>query len=270
MGEHSNIEWTEHTFNPWWGCSEVSPGCDHCYARRLAQRVHPKLELWGPKSVRLTFEPRHWNEPLGWNRKAENAGRRDRVFCLSMGDLFDNQVDLDEERAELWYLIHKTPSLDWLLLTKRIGNVERMVPASWLKGHWPKHVRLGVSIVNQPEADRDLPRLVALPCPNFVSMEPLLAAVDLSNWLAIEPDRDWSWRPKSKFGEKPLIDWVIVGGESGPGARPMHPDWARSIRDQCAAAGVPFLMKQMGGVQDKRGGLHDLPEDLRVREFPHA
>jgi protein gp37 len=246
MAENSGIEWTDHTFNPWWGCSEVSPGCDHCYARTLAKRLHPDLDLWGPKSQRLMFEPRHWNEPLGWNRKAEKAGRRDRVFCASMADVFDNQVDLDDERADLWTLMHKTPHLDWLLLTKRVANVARMVPPSWMKGHWPKHVRLGISVVNQTEADRDIPKLTDLPSSNFLSLEPLLDPVDLRDWLAIEPDRNWSWRRKSKFFEDPSIDWVIVGGESGPGARPMHPDWVRNLRDQCQAAGVPFLFKQWG------------------------
>jgi protein gp37 len=269
--EHSKIEWTEHTFNPWWGCSEVGPGCDNCYARTLAERLHPDLTLWGPKSQRLTFEPRHWNGPLGWNRKAEKAGRRDRVFCLSMGDLFDNQVDLDEERAELWTLIHKTPNLDWLLLTKRIGNVERMVPRSWMTGHWPRYAWLGISVVNQEEADRDIPKLLALPARvRFLSMEPLLEAVDLRDWLAIEPDRGSGWRPKSKFGESPEIDWVIVGGESGPKARPMHPDWARSLRDQCQAAGVPFLFKQWGewlGALQSGDADHD-PIELNASNEP--
>ena len=246
VAQNSGIEWTDHTFNPWWGCSEVSPGCDHCYARTLAKRLHPNLELWGPKSQRLLFPPKHWNEPLGWNRKAEKVGRRDRVFCASMADVFDNQVDLDEERAELWTLIHKTPGLDWLLLTKRVANVARMVPVSWMNGHWPKYVRLGISVVNQSEADRDIDKLVQLPCRNFLSLEPLLGDLDLSSWLAIEPDRNWSWRVKTKFFEDPQIDWVIVGGESGSGARPMNPRWARDLRDQCVAAAVPFMFKQWG------------------------
>jgi protein gp37 len=235
MAENSAIEWTHHTFNPWWGCQEAGPGCDNCYARRLAERLHPDLSLWGPGSVRLTFGPKHWNAPLGWNRKAEKAGVRQRVFCASMGDLFDNigGDSMDEERAELWHLIHKTPHLDWLLLTKRIGNVARMVHEPWMRGNWPKNAWLGATVVNQEEADRDIPKLLALPAPvRFLSIEPMLGPISLRRFMG------------QGFGPAPM--WVICGGESGPKARPMHPDWARSLRDQCAAVGVPFLFKQWG------------------------
>lgn len=265
MAENSGIEWTDHTFNPWWGCTEVSPGCDHCYARTFAQRLHPNLTLWGVKSQRLVFQPRHWNEPLSWNRKAEKAGRRDRVFCASMADVFDNQVDLDDERAELWTLIHKTPNLDWLLLTKRVANVARQVPPSWMKGHWPRNVWLGISVVDQTEADRDIPKLLALPARlRFLSLEPLLGPVNLQKSCTARcPNLGVCF--EHSCGHRVVVDsenggtlvecicsrlnglhWVIVGGESGAQARPMSIQWARELRDQCVSAGVPFLFKQWG------------------------
>jgi len=258
MAENSKIEWTDHTFNPWWGCQEAGPGCDGCYARSMAERFHPKLKLWGPGSSRLVFttgfgkgeepDPKHWNAPLGWNKKAEREGVRRRVFCLSMGDWADNHPVAAEQREHLWPLIRRTPWLDWLLLTKRIGNAKAMLPANWSDGY--ANVWLGATIVNQEEADRDIPKLLAIPARvRFLSMEPLLGPVDLSAWLPIEAVQPSGnpWRRRTKFGEPDSdLGWVIAGGESGHGARPMHPEWARSLRDQCAAAGVPFLFKQWG------------------------
>ena len=246
MSENSPIEWTDHTFNPWWGCAKVSPGCDNCYAERLAARFKPRLQLWGTTKeggLRFVFDDnhrKHWNEPLGWNRKAAARGVRERVFCASMADVFDN-APMDDERDELWTLIHKTPSLDWLLLTKRVGNVARMVRPSWMNGHWPANAWLGISVVNQEEADRDVPKLLAAPARvRFLSIEPMLGPIDLRAFIlgkmaAIRRDL----LPTG-------LHWIIAGGESGPGARPAHPDWFRSLRDQCADAGVPFLFKQWG------------------------
>jgi protein gp37 len=239
MAENSKIEWTHHTFNPWIGCTRVSPACDHCYAETWASR-YGTVEWGAGKPRKLTSES-NWQQPIKWNREAEKAGERKRVFCASLADVFDNEVP-SVWRARLFDLIRSTPHLDWLLLTKRIGNVNKML-ASWAKIDviWP-NVWLGISVVNQEEADRDIPKLLATPARiRFLSMEPLLGAVEFSNVTkrsdAVE-----------QLGKKALsgIDWVIVGGESGSHARPMHPDWARSLRDQCVAAGVPFFFKQWG------------------------
>ncbi|SDC67843.1 protein gp37 [Massilia sp. PDC64] len=277
MSENSKIEWTDHTFNPWIGCTKVSPGCDHCYAERdMAARL--KVVQWGPHGARVRTKPANWAKPVAWNRRHDEFfaqhGRRQRVFCASLADVFDNQVD-GQWRADLFALIEATPNLDWLLLTKRIGNVARMVPEAcdmidygegwqsmWGQGVWPENVWLGASIVNQEEADRDIPKLLEVPARvRFLSMEPLLGPVDLTTAackpcptsggnLSMDPTTGaYECCSRCDFtgiGDEWGIDWVIVGGESGPSARPMHPEWARSLRDQCAAAGVPFLFKQWG------------------------
>ncbi len=175
-------------------------------------------------------------------------GRRQRVFCASLADVFDNAVD-PQWRADLFELIAATPNLDWLLLTKRIGNVGNMLPVPFdFDRHFP-NVWIGATIVNQAEADRDIPKLLAVPARvRFLSMEPLLGLVNLHPWLCAHGDMA---KPEQHMGawctpRTDSLNWVIVGGESGPGARPMHPDWARSLRDQCEAAGVPFLFKQWG------------------------
>ncbi|ESS41354.1 phage protein Gp37/Gp68 [Burkholderia cenocepacia] len=255
MSENSKIEWTDHTFNPFIGCTKVSPGCDHCYAEHMMDtRLHKVV--WGPHGERVRTSAATWRQPLRWNaRHAEffaAHGRRQRVFCASLADVFDNAVD-PAWRRDLFELIARTPNLDWLLLTKRIGNARDMLNEvvdelscglnTWDELPWPT-VWLGATIVNQAEADRDIPKLLAMPARvRFLSMEPLLGPVDLTSipWggLRVSALQGWS---SPEHG----LHWVIVGGESGPGARPMHPDWARDLRDQCAAAGVPFLFKQWG------------------------
>lgn len=231
MAENSKIEWTDHTFNPWIGCTKVGPGCDHCYAeRREDLRLH--RVQWGAGQPRKRTKT--WGDPVRWNKRhAEffaERGRRQRVFCASLADVFDNDVPTDWRR-ELFDLIERTPHLDWLLLTKRIGNARAMLEECYF-GRWAEkvrqHVWLGATVVNREEMLRDGPKLKATPAAvRFWSVEPMLG----------------------DLGEIPrelMPDWLIAGGESGPGARPMHPDWARSLRDQCAAAGVPFLFKQWG------------------------
>ncbi|MEN8511997.1 phage Gp37/Gp68 family protein [Burkholderia sp. RS02] len=263
MSENSKIEWADHTFNPFIGCTKVSPGCDHCYAEHLMDTRMHKV-VWGPHGERVRTSAATWRQPLRWNaRHAEffaAHGRRQRVFCASLADVFDNAVP-DAWRADLIDLIWNTPHLDWLLLTKRIGNAGPMITrALELAGRgvntpWPwSNVWFGATIVNQAEADRDIPKLLAVPARmRFLSMEPLLGPVDLTSVsFTASPGYfgdalQWHHQPHCSRNERyPAIDWVIVGGESGPGARPMHPDWARSLRDQCAAAGVPFLFKQWG------------------------
>lgn len=240
MSENTKIEWADHTFNPWTGCTKVSPGCDHCYAEGWAKRSG--TVQWGPAAGRRRTTEANWRLPLKWNAQAEREGRRFRVFCASLADVFDNAAP-EAWRADLLWLIHQTPHLDWLLLTKRIGNAARMLHDARVTvdptADWPEvlpNLWLGATVVNQEEADRDIPKLLAVPARvRFLSMEPLLGLVDLRRHFG----------PNLAMTQ-PLIDWVIVGGESGHHARPMHPGWARSLRDQCAAAGVPFHFKQNG------------------------
>lgn len=265
MAENTKIEWAHHTFNPWIGCTKVGPGCDHCYAEALATA---RLgAVWGNEGERRRTAPSTWKQPRRWNNRAAARGVRERVFCASLADVFDNRAD-PAVRAELFQLIRETPQLDWLLVTKRVGNAAEMAEAT---GGMPENVWLGATIVNQAEADRDIPKLLATPASvRFLSMEPLLGPVDLTAIKAPpEPPEcdlgiDWRFDALSDGGyywfqssdgykdggdgpyREHRIDWVIVGGESGPGARPMHPDWARQLRDQCHAADVPFLFKQWG------------------------
>lgn len=248
MAENSTIEWTDHTFNPWEGCQKVGPGCDHCYAETRNARFGGGVAgNWGPGAPRRRTSVSNWRKPLRWQANAEMFlvahGRRQRVFCASLADVFDNAVD-PTWRADLFELIRATPDLDWLLLTKRIGNVAVMAESA---GGMPANVWLGATIVNQAEANRDIPKLLVTqgPCMRFLSMEPLLGPVKV--WTpAIADAAEAMPGARDKDGDIHGLDWIIVGGESGPGARPMHPDWARGLRDQCAFAEVPFLFKQWG------------------------
>lgn len=268
MTANTKIEWCDHTFNPWEGCQHAGPGCDNCYAEarngRFGGGTAPN---WGPGAPRRRTSAATWALPRRWNAQAEafanQHGRRQRVFCASLADVFDNAVDL-HWRADLFSLIQQTPNLDWLLLTKRIGNVRGML-TELVHPHDPDlslldlmplpNVWIGATIVNQADAYRDIPKLLAVPAHRrFLSMEPLLEPVDLTA-IPISGHGHHEFDPvvtanvlarKEAYPPLPQVDWVIVGGESGPNARPMHPEWARSLRDQCAAAGVPFLFKQWG------------------------
>ena len=291
MAENSNIEWTKHTFNPWIGCQKVGAGCDNCYAEVWdARGLQGGATRWGPHAARTRTSPANWRKPLAWDRAAKAAGERHRVFCASLADVFDNHATiLPEWRADLWALIRATPNLDWMLLTKRPSNIAAMLPDDWGAGY--PNVWLGCTVVNQAEADRDVPKLLVVPAAVwFLSMEPLLGPVTLASWL--DPDKfcegcddgegygprccrsdiprdeqcpfntavqivtehgpyDADDMPHAFTCEVRKLDLVIVGGESGPKARPMHPDWARSLRDQCNAAGVAFHFKQWGEWADE-------------------
>lgn len=255
MGENTNIEWAHHTFNPWEGCTKVGPGCDHCYAEARNKRFHGGN--WGPGAPRRRTSPSNWAKPRRWNTQAAEKGVRYRVFCASLADVFDNEVPA-EWRADLFKLISETPNLDWLLLTKRIGNVASMLPENFSRLTFP-NVWLGATVVNQKEADRDIPELLNLsPAVAWLSMEPLLGDVDITEYL---------FGKKWLLSEVPMngwLDWVIVGGESGACARPMHPDWARSLRDQCQAADVPFLFKQWGEWAERESPLWPETFDYRI------
>jgi protein gp37 len=225
MARDSGIEWTHHTFNPWWGCVKVSPACANCYAETWARRFDDGL--WGRNAKRRFFTESYWRQPHRWNLEAERLSERRRVFCASMADVFEPRSDLDPWRDKLWGVIEQTPNLDWLLLTKRPGHIKRVYP--WLRQ--PRsNVWLGTTAESQRWAERRIEQLVAVQAHvRFLSCEPLLSALDLTKWLT-----------------QGQINWVIAGGESGAGARPTHPNWIRSLRDQCASCGVPFHFKQWG------------------------
>lgn len=249
MAENSGIEWTTHTFNPWTGCTKISPACDNCYAEGWAKRSgHVE---WGPHGARRRTKT--WGNPVKWNKQAAEAGTRPRVFCASLADVFDNHHSIDPAwRRELWQLIEETPHLDWLLLTKRPQNVWKFASPGWLSNEWPAHVWLGTTVENQDEAERRIPALLKTPAKvHFLSCEPLLGPVDLSVGLGCTCDDDercFCTCPYYQSGVTPSrLSWVITGGESGPGHREADPDWYRSLRDQCADAGVPFLFKQWSG-----------------------
>lgn len=276
MSKETTIAWCHHSFNPFWGCSHVSPGCVNCYAETWAKRLGE--DVWGAKGERRTFPEKHWREPLAWNAAAQRAGERRRVFCASMADVFEDHPALPPERAKLWTLIEATPNLDWLLLTKRIENVSGMVP--W-GPQWPPSVWLGTSVESQRWAEERIPDLVTSAARvKFVSVEPLLEPVDLSYWLRVEwAETAECWGQEmlaAAAGRRPELNWVIVGGESGHGARRMDPEWARTLRDQCGAAWVPFLFKQTGTVLAREWGLKEAkgedmaewPADLQVRQWP--
>jgi protein gp37 len=224
MGQNSKIEWTTHTFNPWWGCTKVSEACKHCYAEAWAKRLGQ--EVWGPKPARRTMSDSHWSQPLKWNRDAALAKDRPRVFCASMADVFEDRDELLEHRTRLFDLIEMTPDLDWLLLTKRPQNVARL--ARW-GAQWPSNVWLGTTIELQHRAEELLPYLEAIPAKvRFISAEPLLGPLKIERWL------------------ETTIDWVITGGESGPKARPASPQWFTDLHAQCMRQEVAFHFKQWG------------------------
>ena len=267
----SKIEWTHHTFNPWWGCQRVSPGCEHCYAEALAKRTG--RVQWGPGQARVAASEKMWREPLKWSAAAQAAGERHRVFCASMADVFEDLPELVPMRARLFALVRETPALDWLLLTKRPENAHRLWNqaqydsfngADSLGQTWEPHVWLGTTVEDQRRADERIPHLLRVPARvRFLSCEPLLGPVELPQFCrcgcgltrreAVDDamrgpaalNRDQADAIVARGGSLG-VDWVICGGESGPGARPMHPEWARSLRDQCASAGVPFFFKQWG------------------------
>lgn len=284
----TSIEWADYTFNPWAGCTKISPGCEHCYAAAMGKRFNVS---WGDQAQRkIKTDQDFWQQPLKWNATAMNVGERRRVFALSMGDWLDDRVELIDPLTRLLEIIHLTPALNWLLLTKRPQLWEtRMrsvtdhaiaagypIAHCWLHEPWPplSNAWTLVSCENQEAAERRIPALLRIPSIiRGLSCEPLLGQIDLRPWLNAG------------------ISWVIAGGESGPGARPCEFEWLRSLRDQCREKNVPFFLKQLGnhprgewaygkppisgrhqnGRWKLRGSgaiLADWPMDLRIREFP--
>ena len=281
MGEETKIEWCKHTFNPWWGCTKVSAGCKHCYADALAHRFGK--EIWGVNAPRQAMSDANWRKPLKWNRDAEATGTRARVFCASMADVFERHQDptinaqLDAHRMRLWALIDETPHLDWLLLTKRPENIVEMVPDWWTSyGSGPVNVWLGTTVESVDTLQRLgwlLEAKAAIDAPvAFCSYEPALGPVDFG--------------PALREG----LDWLIVGGESGPSARRFELDWAWDAIRACREAGKACFVKQVGRqpvhsqvrtfttpldvvctITDRKGGdWTEWPADLRVRQFPRS
>ncbi len=279
MGEFTTISWTDRSFAPWFGCTKVGPACDGCYAEHLTATRFGKAQ-WGPHAERVRSAASTWMQPLAWNRKAEREGTRPFVFCSHLSDVFDNQVPV-EWRRDLFDLIRATPHLTWLLLTKRPQMIVKLFADTLpptadkrdvaLREAWPENAAIGSTVVTQAEADRDIPYLLRAkvavkPAFAFLSMEPLLGRVDISRWLydfcpncgvlgcgpSLRADSAEAFSRCGAFvmdTPKPAIDWVITGGETDQGthkARPSHPAWFSSLRDQCAAAGVAYHHKQNG------------------------
>lgn len=285
MGKETDISWCDHTFNHVIGCEKVSEGCRNCYASvstpvRVAGKIG--LKLWGGEStgaVRRVASESMWKEPIKWNKQAEKEGKRKRVFCASLADVFERfdgdivdshgnklylnlredekddwwhtentglGVDLDSVRARLFDVIGLTPWLDWLLLTKRPENVMDMAPTLWKQFGFPFNVWMGTTVENQDYAEQRIPHLLSIPAKvRFLSVEPMLGEVNVPHVIAADGDSA-SKGTMHWMGIDAGINWVICGGESGDKARPMHPDWVRHLRDQCVAAGVAFHFKQWG------------------------
>lgn len=263
MGKVSAIEWTDATFNGWIGCEEIAPECVNCYARKLVARMKNGASLW--QGARRRTSERYWKQPLEWARTLPaEFGRRPRVFCHSLADVFDKVVG-PAWRGDLFKLIAATPELDWLLLTKRIGNAPRMLAEIGVT-QLPQNVWLGVTAGTRRALERDVPKLAQIPATiHFVSAEPLLEELlDLDAYL-------------------PLIDWLIIGGESGPKARTFTLGHGKTAVRAARAANVAVLVKQLGAkpvnregercpfITHKKGAnMDEWPEELRVREFPKA
>lgn len=249
MGEVTAISWCDHTFNPWIGCTKVSPACDGCYAEALMDKRYGRVEWGAPgKGVgtRVRTSKGNWHQPIRWNKKAAEAGTRPFVFCSSLADVFDNQVPT-AWRTDLFELIRATPNLVWLLLTKRPQNIVRMYGSAF-DMPWPRNAAIGTTVEDQERANINVPALLEAkgelsPAFAFLSCEPLLGPIQIAEYL---PNKLWNDLPSWK---QPEIDWVITGGETDQGghkARPTHPQWFRSLRDQCDNAGIPFHHKQNG------------------------
>jgi protein gp37 len=228
MGALTKIEWCDHTFNPWIGCTRLSPACDHCYAAELARRYG--WATWGAGEPRYRTSVLNWHQPNRWNAQAAREGVRRRVFCASLADVFDAEID-PAWRGDLMALVEATPALDWLMLTKR-----PKVAAEFFDGRGvPDNVWMGTTVENQKMADLRIPTLLSINSRvRFLSCEPLLGPLDL---------RAVRWGHATALTG---LHWIIAGGESGSKARPSHPDWIRLLRDQCADARIPFFFKQWG------------------------
>lgn len=241
--ENSIIAWTDNTFNPAMGCTKVSPGCAHCYAETLTKN-RMGLKLWGPQAARQVTTSANWAKPRRWNREAAASGVRLKTFCASLCDVFEDHPTIDGMRPRLWSLIRETPNLDWQLLTKRPERIASNLPDDWGPDGWP-HVWLGTSVESEEYAHR-IDELRVIPAVvRFVSYEPALGPLADANLSG--------------------IDWLICGGESGPGFRPMDVQWVRDVRDRCAEFGAAFFFKQSAAIRTEMGTTLD---GEIVRNYP--
>lgn len=294
MSENSSIEWCDHTFNPWIGCTKVSPGCAHCYAETLMDTRYGRVK-WGKGQPRQRTSEANWKLPDRWSRKPRihnveaNTLRKARVFCGSLCDWLDDEVPI-EWLADLLGVINDTPNLDWLLLTKRPENFQDRVMGAWetarcamdMLARWkrlsgqaipPPNVWIGTSVEDQVHADERIPELLKIPAKvRFLSVEPMLGEIDLQYA---------AFNGADSLTKLEGIHWAIFGGESGKGSRPCAVEWIRDGVMQCRSAGVAPFVKQLGTnpilepgpitypTEDLKGGdMSEWPEDLRVREFP--
>lgn len=334
MGSQTGIAWTDHTFNPWRGCTKVSAGCANCYAEKMSHRNPAVLGEWGPNGTRAMATAKYWAQAFAWDRAAERDGVRRKVFCASLADVFEDRPELEAQRDRLHATIALTPNLDWLLLTKRPGEARRYYREHGLYGrvlraaeefrqamprlgrigisdpvspHGRANRWLGTSVEDQATADARIPILLDTPAAvRFVSYEPALGKVSFDRLATGELGRLDALRGyyfvdgRNEPISTPRLNWLIVGGESGPKARPFDVAWARSVVAQCKAAGVACFVKQLGArpipltpmrlpsfnafsgrrhrgwiedgphaISDRAGAAPaEWPEDLRVREFP--
>lgn len=230
MADKTEISWTDHTFNPWWGCTAIAPGCDNCYAAALDKRTGG--DYWNPKVAPRRTRVQNWNKVHKWNEQAKTENRRHRVFCGSMMDWCDNNAPEGIYEA-LWQLISDTPYLDWQMLTKRGDRIEKLLPTDWYEGY--DNVWLGVTVEDRTYGYPRLDALREIPAKvRFLSCEPLLEDVSDINLDG--------------------IDWVIIGGESGPNYRPMKESWAKGLLARCEYYDVPVWFKQWGGNKKPKGG----------------
>ncbi|MBK7362843.1 MAG: DUF5131 family protein [Micavibrio sp.] len=282
MAENSEIAWTNHTANLWWGCTKVHEGCDNCYAEKLSNRFDNGSSLWGNDAKRRAIKS-VWKDLTRYQKLAKSSGEIHKVFVGSMMDIFEKPMPLIDSKGNevqgmdtgwlrdmLFQHISAGiyPNLMFLLLTKRPSNINKYIPESWKKNP-PNNVMFGTSPVSQKTADTLIPQLLRVNGRRFLSVEPQLSEISLSEYL---------WQPENYCEDcgtggihlkKPCdnecsfkpINWVIVGGESGFGNRPFNPDWARLIKKECEVARVPFFMKQIDKIQE-------IPDDLMLREFP--
>jgi protein gp37 len=258
MGDITTIGWTDKTHNEWIGCQKVTEEeCGDCYAWRWAKRH--QMDVWGSLNGSSRHLTKTHDNPRTWNKEAKAQGKRYKVFCASLSDVFEPHPQVKEARLRLWTLIEETPFLDWQLLTKRPKFIRSLVPQIWLH-EWPAHVWIGTSVGTQIAAEKRIPYILDLAAPViFLSCEPLVESLTLAQYL-----------------QRRKITWIICGGYSGAQHRPMHLSWARRLRDECQQYHVAFFMKQLGSVYAKAHKLHnwkgedvtEFPEDLHIQEFP--
>jgi len=283
----TKIEWCDAVWNPTTGCTPVSPGCENCYAKRMARRLKAMGQPRYARGFAPAAHPDALQIPLKWRKPR-------RIFVDSMGDLFHKDIS-DGFIDAVFVVMGLARRHTFLVLTKRAIRMQEYCSSDETLGRWTalavkvlgangetriryhddglsgirlNNVWLGVSVENQEAADERIPHLLRTPAAiRFVSAEPLLGPVDLSRWLMVRPMSSpvrWELSRSSDAVAKPLIDWVIVGGETGPHARPMHPESVRLLRDQCEAAGVPFFFKQWGeftpdlSIAQEHGATHHL------------